>query len=448
VNANGALTVRATGVGEKTLLAQIVRLVEAAQSDKPPIQQLADKIAGVFVPGVLVAALAAFAIWWLVGPEPRVNYAFVAAVSVLVIACPCAMGLAAPTAVLVATGRAAELGILFRKGAALESLAATRTVLLDKTGTLTEGHPAVTDVVALRGSDAEVVRAAASLEAASEHPIGRAVVEFASSQGIALETIDAFLAEPGYGLTGQLAGRAIHVGAPRYMDKLGIDRRHAEATLVRLEGEAKTAVCVAVDGALLGVLAVSDPVRATSADAVGSLRALGIDVAMVTGDGRRVARAIARTVGISAVFSEQLPDGKAQIVRSLQGEGKAVVFVGDGINDAPALAQASTGVAVGTGTDIAMEAGDVVLVRGDLRALATAIVFARRAVRTIRQNFFWAYAYNAALVPLAAGALFPLTGRMLSPVLAAAAMSASSLFVLANSLRLGLAARSTALPTS
>jgi Cu+-exporting ATPase len=363
----------------------------------------------------------------------------VAAVSVLVIACPCAMGLATPTAVMVATGRAAELGILFRKGAALELLGRASVLYVDKTGTITEGRPAVTEVYVLweRPED-EVLRLVAAAEARSEHPIGRAIVAAAEARGISLPPAEAFHAEPGEGMEASVEGHRVQIGTVRWMEKIGVDFRPGRPFSEKLAAEAKTAVQAAIDGRLAAVLAVADPIRPGSKDAVAALKTLGVTPVMLTGDGQQTAWAVARAVGIDrdGVFPECLPLQKAEVVAECKEPGQTVAFAGDGINDAPALARADVGIAMGTGTDIAIEAGDVVLMRGDLGALVDAVRLSRRALATIRQNFFWAYAYNVALVPLAAGALYPRFGVMLSPVLAALAMSASSLFVLGNSLRL------------
>jgi Cu+-exporting ATPase len=438
VNGSGAFTLRATRVGGDTVLSQIVRLVEEAQGSKPPIQKLADRIAGVFVPLAILAAAITFVTWLAVGPQPALNYAFVAAVSVLLIACPCAMGLATPTAVMVGTGRGAQLGLLFRKGAALEMLARVDTVVLDKTGTLTLGRPELTDfVVADAGfSEPEALRLVAAVESRSEHPIAEAIVRAARARGLDLPAARRVRAEPGFGIEAQVGEHAIHVGAERYLSKLGIDAAAASAPAAALAAAAKTTLFAAIDGRLAAVIAVADPLKPESREAVAALCGAGFEVAMVTGDNRATAGAIAREVGIERVFAEVVPEEKAIEVKRLQAKGKRVAFVGDGINDAPALAQADVGVAIGTGTDIAIEAGDVILMSGDLRALVNATTLARRTLRTIRLNFFWAYAYNVALIPVAAGVLYPLLGLLLNPMLAAAAMSVSSLFVVTNSLRL------------
>jgi Cu+-exporting ATPase len=419
-------------------LARIIQLVEDAQSGKPPIQRIADQIAAVFVPVVMAIAAVTFGAWLAFGPEPALSFAFVAAVSVLLIACPCAMGLATPTAIMVGTGKGAEMGVLIRQGAALEGLARIDTVILDKTGTLTLGRPQMTDFRLVGGDDDEatVLALVAAAEAGSEHPIARAIVNAAKARGLTPPPVETFVAEPGYGIEATVAGRLVQVGADRYMTKLGLDLGQAGETAARLAAEAKTPLYAAIDGRLAAVVAVADPVKEGSAEAIAALHGLGLTVAMLTGDNRRTAEAVAASVGIDRVVAEVLPDQKAAEVRRLQGEGRKVAFVGDGINDAPALAQADAGIAIGTGTDIAIEAGDVILMAGDLRGIVNAVLLARRTLSTIRGNFVWAYAYNVALIPLAAGVFFPFFGLLLNPMLAAGAMSLSSLFVLGNSLRL------------
>jgi Cu+-exporting ATPase len=440
VNKTGAFAFRATRVGADTVLAQIIRMVEEAQAGKPPIQRLADRIAAVFVPVVMIIAAATFLIWLLVGPSPVLSYAFVAGVSVLVIACPCAMGLATPTAIMVGTGRAAEMGTLFRRGTALELMAKLDVIVLDKTGTLTKGHPELTDVELAEDSAnmsvTDALALVATAETSSEHPIGQAIVAAARERELAMGRASAFEAEPGFGLRAEVDGRLVQVGADRYMERLGIQlgalRDHGTA----LADEAKTPLYAAVDGRLVAVLAVADPLKEGSREAVGQLRKMGLNVAMVTGDNEHTAQAIAAKAGIDRVLAEVLPNDKADEVKRMQEEGLRVAFVGDGINDAPALAQADVGVAIGTGTDIAIEAGDVILMSGDLRGIVNAMALARHTYRTILGNFFWAYAYNVALIPVAAGVLFPVLGVLLNPMLAAAAMSVSSIFVVTNSLRL------------
>ncbi len=440
VNKTGAFVFRATRVGADTVLAQIIRMVEEAQAGKPPIQRLADRIAAVFVPVVIAAAAITFLVWLLLGPSPALSYAFVAAVSVLVIACPCAMGLATPTAIMVGTGRAAEMGTLFRQGTALELMAKLDILVLDKTGTLTKGRPELTDLELADNpeglSEDEALALVAAAETQSEHPIAQAVVAAARERGLELGRANAFEAEPGFGLRAEIDGRLVNVGADRYMERLGVDLGPLLDRGEALADQAKTPLYAAIDGVAVAVLAVADPLKEGSREAVQQLRRLGMDVAMLTGDNERTARAIAGEAGIDQVLAEVLPGEKAEEVKRMQKEGHRVGFVGDGINDAPALAQADVGVAIGTGTDIAIEAGDVILMSGDLRGIVNATALARQTYRTILGNFFWAYAYNVALIPVAAGVLYPVLGVLLSPMLAAAAMSVSSVFVVTNSLRL------------
>lgn len=437
INKNGSLTFRATRVGADTVLAQIIRMVESAQADKPPIQELADRIAGVFVPVVIVLAILTFITWFSFGPAPALSFAFVTTVSVLLIACPCAMGLATPTAIMVGTGKGAEMGVLFRKGAALETLSRMDTIVLDKTGTLTRGQPELTDFILVEGREDEVLAWVAAVETESEHPIGEAIVKGARDRGLTLPATSEFQAEPGYGIQAQVAGRRVNVGADRYMRRLGIDLASVADSAVPLAEKAKSPLYVAVDGRLAALIAVADPLKDGSVEAIAALKASGLSVAMLTGDNRATAEAIALQAGIERVLAEVLPDQKAAEVKRLQEEGARVAFVGDGINDAPALAQADVGIAIGTGTDIAIEAGDVVLMRGDLRGIVDAAALSRRTRKTILGNFVWAYGYNLALIPVAAGVLFPFTGYLLNPMLAAGAMSLSSVFVVTNSLRLG-----------
>jgi len=436
VNKTGAFTFRATRVGADTVLARIVKMVEEAQAGKPPIQHLADRIAAVFVPVVIAVALVTFVVWLVVGPAPALTYAFVAAVSVLVIACPCAMGLATPTAIMVGTGRGAEMGILFRQGTSLELLARVDTVVLDKTGTLTRGRPELTDLEALEMDEDEVLALAAAAEQSSEHPIAEAIVAEAHRRDLPVARAESFRAEPGFGLEAVVEGRRVNIGADRYMERLGVDLSPVAEDAKRLADTARSPLYMAVDARLAAILAVADPLKEGSPEAIRSLKRLGLEVAMVTGDNERTARAIAREAGIDRVLAEVLPDQKAFEVEQLHGQGRRVAFVGDGINDAPALARADVGVAIGTGTDIAIEAGDVILMSGDPRGVVNAIALSRRTLRTIALNFFWAYGYNVALIPLAAGVLYPLLGMLLNPIFAAAAMSISSVFVVTNSLRL------------
>jgi len=436
INKNGTFTFRATRVGADTVLARIINMVEEAQAGKPPIQQLADRIAGVFVPAVIVVAAITFVIWSWLGPVPSLNYAFVAAVSVLVIACPCAMGLATPTAIMVGTGKGAEMGTLFRQGTALETLARVDTVALDKTGTLTRGEPELTDLH-VEGIDEDTALALiAAAEDNSEHPVARALVAAARARELELSDSSAFNAVPGFGLSADVDGHNVEVGADRYMARLGYSTDTFTDRARQLANEGKTPLYAAVDGRAVAMLAVADPLKDGSRAAIDALHALGLKVAMVTGDNESTARAIAHLAGIDTVLAEVLPEEKAGEVKRLQSDDRRVAFVGDGINDAPALAQSDVGVAIGTGTDIAIEAGDVILMSGDLRGIVNAIALSRRTLRTIRNNFIWAYAYNVALIPVAAGVLYPFIGVLLSPMLAAAAMSVSSVFVVTNSLRL------------
>ncbi len=439
INKTGSFQFAATRIGKDTVLSQIIKMVEDAQSSKPAIQKLADRVASVFVPVVMGIALITFGVWMVFGPEPALSFAFVTAVSVLLIACPCAMGLATPTAIMVGTGKGAEMGVLFRKGTALESLAKVNTVVLDKTGTLTLGRPTLTDfIVVATGTDTEddLLGLIAAAESKSEHPIAEAIVRAAKEKGLALPEVDSFNAEPGYGIEARIGEHTLHVGADRYMSRIGISLDAVSADAEALGKAAKTPLYAALDGALAVVIAVADPLKEGSREAVAALHDLGLKVAMLTGDNRATANAIGRDVGIDQVLAEVLPDQKASEVLRLQGEGRKVAFVGDGINDAPALAQSDVGIAIGTGTDIAIEAGDVILMSGDLRGIVNAVALSKRTLKTIWYNFFWAYAYNVALIPLAAGAFYPLLGVLLSPILAAGAMSISSLFVVTNSLRL------------
>ncbi|MES2915057.1 MAG: heavy metal translocating P-type ATPase [Pseudomonadota bacterium] len=436
VNQTGAFTFRATAVGEATMLAQIIRMVEAAQGGKLPIQALVDKVTMWFVPVVMVLATLTFAVWLIFGPDPALSFALVNAVAVLIIACPCAMGLATPTSIMVGTGRGAELGVLFRKGEALQSLQGVKVVALDKTGTLTEGKPKLTDLVLAPDFDrAAVLATVAAVEAKSEHPIARAIVAAAGEEGLALPEVTAFDSVTGFGVTAEAGGQRIEVGADRYMVKLGLDVTQFAEAAARMGDEGKSPLYAAIDGKLAAILAVADPIKETTPQAIRALHALGLKVAMITGDNARTANAIARQLGIDEVVAEVLPDGKVDAVKRLKGLG-GLAYVGDGINDAPALAEADVGLAVGTGTDIAIEAADVVLMTGRLTAVSDAIALSKATMRNIRQNLFWAFIYNALLIPVAAGVLWPAFGVLLSPIIAAAAMALSSVFVLGNALRL------------
>lgn len=436
VNKTGAFRFSATKVGADTVLAQIIKMVEDAQGSKPRIQALADKVVSVFVPVVMTIAAATFLVWLLLGPSPALTFALVNTVAVLIIACPCAMGLATPTSVMVGTGKAAELGVLFRKGDALQSLQETRVIALDKTGTLTKGKPELTDLRVQNGFERDaVLRLVASVEATSEHPIAEAIVAGAKAKGLSLAPVTDFDAVPGYGVRAVVEGRRVTVGADRYMRQLGLDVSAFAAEAARLADEGKSPLYAAVDGTLAAVLAVADPIKDSSPAAVRALHRLGLRVAMITGDNRRTAEAIAKKLGIDEVLAEVLPDGKVEAVKRLQ-TGRKVAFVGDGINDAPALAQADVGIAIGTGTDIAIEAADVVLMSGDLRGIPNALALSKATLTNIKQNLFWAFIYNIVLIPVAAGVLYPAFGVLLSPILAAAAMGFSSIFVLSNALRL------------
>jgi len=437
VNTTGSFTVVVSTIGPDTMLARIIRMVGDAQGAKPPIQALADRVVALFVPVVLFIVLATFIVWLIWGPSPALGFALVNAVAVLIIACPCAMGLATPTSIMVGTGRAAQLGVLFRKGDALQTLQEAQVIAFDKTGTLTLGRPELTEFTVVDGADRrEILGAIAALERRSEHPIARAIVESAERQGIVPASVSGVEAVPGFGISGLVGGRRLAVGADRYMERLGIDISRFAPVAVRLADEGSSPLYAAVDGRAVAILGVADPVKPSASAAIAALRRLGFQVAMITGDNRRTAGSIARYLGIDEVLAEVLPDGKVDAVRRLQADGRLVAFVGDGINDAPALAQADVGLAVGTGTDIAIEAADVVLMSGDLRGIPNAVALSRATLRNIRQNLFWAFAYNIVLVPVAAGALYPVAGMLLSPIVAAAAMGASSVFVLGNALRL------------
>jgi Cu+-exporting ATPase len=488
LNQTGVLQFRATSLGADTVLAQIIRMVEEAQGSKPPIQALADQIAAIFVPLVMAAALLTFAAWLAFGPAPALHYAFVTAVSVLVVACPCAMGLATPTAILVGTGRAAELGLLFRSGPALERLAGIDTLVFDKTGTLTRGRPEVTEIIALDGDREALLGLAAALERYSQHPLARAVVAAATEAGLAVSVTavgdggegikgslrtpaagvsldevpqaalsdagtiteadqaisdriaswqaEAIVTEPGLGLSGQVGGATVAIGSARYLEAMGIDLAPLASAIAELEAQGRSLIYLARAGQPLGLIGVADPLREGSSEAIATLKAQGFATALVSGDQTAAVAVVARQTGIEETRAEVLPGGKAEIIRALQAQGRRVAFVGDGINDAPALAQADVGIALGGGTDIAVEAGDLVLMSQDPRAIPRAIALARRTLMIIRGNFFWAFAYNLLLIPLAAGVLFPWSGWLLNPMIAAAAMSLSSLFVVGNSLRL------------
>ena len=437
VNQNGALTFRATKVGGDTLLAQIIRMVEQAQGSKLPIQALVDRITMWFVPAVMAAAVVTFIIWLTFGPEPALTFALVNAVAVLIIACPCAMGLATPTSIMVGTGRAAQMGVLFRKGEALQSLKDAQVVAVDKTGTLTKGRPELTDLIVAQGFErAAVLGKVATVEAKSEHPIAQAIVDAARAENIALGTISQFESITGFGVSARVDGDLVEIGADRFMRELGLSVESFGSDAARLGDEGKTPLYAAINGRLAAMIAVADPIKETTAAAIRALHDLGLKVAMITGDNRRTGEAIARQLGIDEVVAEVLPDGKVAAVQRLKQQYGPIAYVGDGINDAPALAEADVGLAIGTGTDIAIEAADVVLMSGDLGGVPNAIALSKATIRNIKQNLFWAFAYNVALIPVAAGLLYPVNGSLLSPVFAAGAMALSSVFVLSNALRL------------
>ena len=437
LNQRGVLEIEATAVGADTALAHIVRLVRQAQASKPPIQKLADRIAGIFVPIVLGIGVVSWVIWYVAGPEPRGLLATVVLASVLLIACPCALGLATPTAILVATGRGASSGILFRNAEALERSRGLTCVLLDKTGTITEGKPRVADRVRVEGvSDEELLGLAAALEKSSAHPLAGALVAAAAEKGIALARVESFESKTGRGVVGVIGGRRVVVGSAKLFEEEGIDFSSVREETERFAGEGKTPLLVAAEGRTVGLLAVADREKPSSRQAVARLKAMGLKVAMVTGDRETVARAIARRVGIEEVFAEVLPAEKASKVKQLQDRGEVVAMVGDGVNDAPALAQADVGIAIGAGADVAIEAADLTLVGGSLESVAEAIELSRATLAAIRQNLFFAFLYNVIGIPVAAGVLYPLTGWLLSPMIASAAMAASSVSVVGNSLRL------------
>ena len=437
VNQKGALTLRATAVGGQTMLAQIIRMVEQAQGSKLPIQAVVDKVTLWFVPAVMLAAVLTFLVWLVFGPSPALSFALVNAVAVLIIACPCAMGLATPTSIMVGTGRGAEMGVLFRKGEALQLLKDAKVVAVDKTGTLTEGRPVLTDLEIADGFDRnQVLAKVASVESRSEHPIARAIVESAVEGGIALPTMTDFDSVTGMGVRATVDGARVEVGADRFMRELGLDVGSFARTAERLGNEGKSPLYAAIDGRLAAIIAVADPIKSSTPAAIAALHQLGLKVAMITGDNARTAQAIAKQLGIDEVVAEVLPEGKVEAVRRLKATHGQIAYVGDGINDAPALAEADVGLAIGTGTDVAVESADVVLMSGNLQGVPNAIALSKATIGNIRQNLFWAFGYNTALIPVAAGVLYPAYGVLLSPIFAAGAMALSSVFVLGNALRL------------
>ena len=452
INKTGSFQFRATKVGKDTLLSQIIKLVEEAQGSKAPIQRLADVIAAYFVPAVLGIAAASFLLWLAIGPSPSLTYAILVMVAVLIIACPCALGLATPTAIMVGTGKGAETGVLIRSAEALEIAHKTSVVVMDKTGTLTVGRPRVTDLIAVSGDETELLKLAASAERGSEHPVGEAIVQAAQERGIALAGAEAFEAIPGHGIQAQVNGSTVLLGNRALMESRQLSLDGLEAKVAALAGQGKTPMLVAADGALVGAIAVTDTPKPEALEVVRRLKSMGIEVVMLSGDNNQVAQAVGKSLDIDRVIADVLPQHKADVVKQLQQEGKVVAMVGDGINDAPALTQADIGIAMGTGTDVAMESADITLVRGDLKGVLTAFNLSRGAIRTIKQNLFWAFFYNVALIPVAAGVLYPLFSELggvpsaldfffgdlgfLNPVLAALAMAFSSVTVVSNSLRL------------
>lgn len=438
INQNGTFSFKAVAVGGETMLAQIIRLVEQAQGSKMPIQAVVDKITLWFVPAVMAAAVLTFLIWLIFGPSPALTFALVNAVAVLIIACPCAMGLATPTSIMVGTGRGAELGVLFRKGEALQLLKDAKVVAVDKTGTLTEGHPVLTDFEVTEFFQRDhVLSMVAAVESRSEHPIAKAIVDAAIKENLTLPKVNQFDSVTGMGVYADIDENGdIHIGADRYMLQLNIDISPFANAAQRLGDEGKSPLYVAIQGKLAAIIAVADPIKATTPSAIKALHQLGLKVAMVTGDNVRTAQAIARQLGIDEVIAEVLPEGKVTAVQTLKAKYGNIAFVGDGINDAPALAEADVGLAIGTGTDVAIESADVVLMSGNLQGVANAIALSKATIGNIHQNLFWAFAYNTLLIPVAAGLLYPAYGILLSPIFAAGAMALSSVFVLANALRL------------
>jgi Cu+-exporting ATPase len=437
LNKTGSFRFRATKVGKDTALAQIIKLVQEAQGSKAPIQRLADVISGYFVPVVISIAIGTFIIWFDFGPRPSLTFALLNFVAVLIIACPCALGLATPTAVMVGTGKGAENGILIKGGESLETIHKVDTILFDKTGTLTEGEPELTDIVPSPSfKEDELLRLAAAAEKGSEHPLGEAILKKARDKSQEIAEPEDFKAVEGHGVEAQVKGRKVHLGNAKFMGELGVDIQAWEKRAEELSAEGKTVIYAGVDGKAAGLLAVADTLKENSAEAVEKLKKLGLDVVMMTGDHPRTAEAISRKVGIKKVISEVLPEDKVHEIKKLQETGRKVAMVGDGINDAPALAQADVGISIGTGTDVAMEASDITLIRGDLRAVVSAIELSKKTIKVIKQNLFWAFFYNVVGIPVAAGILYPFFHVLLNPIIASAAMAFSSVSVVSNSLRL------------
>jgi Cu+-exporting ATPase len=437
LNQSGGLMIRADKIGRDTMLSQIVQLVSEAQRSRAPIQRLADQVAAWFVPLVLAVAVLAFAAWAIWGPEPRFSYALLAAVAVLIIACPCALGLATPMSIMVGVGRGAQLGVLIKSAEALERMEKVDTLLVDKTGTLTEGRPALTRIEpAQEFTDFDILRLAASVERASEHPLGQAIVRAAEAKGLALARVMNFDSPTGRGALGEVEGKRVVIGSARFLADQGIDAGGLAGIADRLRADGATAILIGIDGALAGTFAIADPIKSSTPAAVKALRAQGLQLVMVTGDNRTTAQAIARSLGIDEIEAEVLPDRKSAIVARYQKAGRVVAMAGDGVNDAPALAAADVGIAMGTGTDVAIESAGITLLKGDLQGIVRARQLSRAVMGNIRQNLFFAFFYNAAGVPIAAGVLFPFLGILLSPVIAAAAMALSSVSVIGNALRL------------
>jgi Cu+-exporting ATPase len=436
-NGSGSLVMRAERVGGETLLAQIVHMVAQAQRSRAPVQRLVDRVAAFFVPTVVAVAIVAAVVWAVAGPPPQLAHALLVAVSVLIIACPCALGLATPMSIMVGVGRGASEGVLIKDAAALERLENVTTVVVDKTGTLTEGKPSLQRIVPAAGFDeSDVLRGAAAVEAASEHPLARAIVEHAAERNVRLAPVGAFDSDPGLGVWGTVAERKVLVGNLRLMEREGVDVAALRSAAEGERARGATAIYVALDGRAAGLLVIADAIKPTTAEAIAALRHAGVRIIMLTGDDAATARAVAATLGVDDVVADVLPQDKAAVVQELQAKGEVVAMAGDGVNDAPALAQADVGIAMGTGTDVAMESAGVTLVKGDLRGIARAVLLSRRTMRNIRQNLLFAFGYNALGVPIAAGVLYPAFGLLLSPIIASLAMSLSSVSVVGNALRL------------
>jgi len=437
INKTGTFKFEATKVGKDTVLAQIIRLVQEAQGSKPPIARMVDVIASYFVPIVILIAIVTFIVWYFFGPHPALTYAFLNFVAVLIIACPCALGLATPTSIMVGTGKGAENGILIRGAEALETAHRLNAIVLDKTGTLTKGEPSVTDIIeSERFNKKEILTLAASAEKGSEHPLGEAIIKKAKEKDLSLFNSKSFQAIPGHGIEATIDSKRILLGNLRLMEERKVVLNGLLKRAEHLSNEGKTPMFLAVDGEAAGIIAVADTLKENSKEAVEALHRMGLEVVMLTGDNQRTAKAIAHQIGIDRILAEVLPETKAEEIKRLQAEGKKVGMVGDGINDAPALAQADVGIAIGTGTDVAMESSDITLIGGDLRGIVTAIALSKATIRNIKQNLFWAFAYNTILIPVAAGVLFPFFGILLNPIFAAGAMAFSSVTVVSNALRL------------